>query len=74
MSFNPTAERTQGPLRNRPMAIIDTTIATSPSPVYLASDIKPVQADEEAITSIKNAIIDILEKDNPQTVRKSSMR
>ena len=43
--------------------------ANDPAPVYVASDIKRFRRTKDAITSIKNAIIDILEKDNPQTVR-----
>jgi hypothetical protein len=43
--------------------------ANEPSPVYVASDIKRFRRTKDAITSIKRAIIDILEKDNPQTVR-----
>jgi hypothetical protein len=50
------------------MAFIDTTTTTS-SAFYVASDIKRFRRTKDAITSIKNAIIDILEKDNPQTVR-----
>jgi hypothetical protein len=51
------------------MTIIDTTVTTSPSAVYVASDIKRFRRTKESITAIKSAIIDILEKDNPQTVR-----
>jgi hypothetical protein len=51
------------------MTILDTTTTTSPSAVYVASDIKRFRRTKESITAIKSAIIDILEKDNPQTVR-----
>src|ERR1700731_2510418 len=52
------------------MTIIDTnTTTTTTSAVYVASDIKRFRRTKDAITSIKNAISDILEKDNPQTVR-----
>ena len=37
--------------------------------LYVASDIKRFRRTKRAITSIKDAIIAILEKDNPQTVR-----
>jgi hypothetical protein len=40
-----------------------------PPPVYVASDIKRFRRTKATITSIKDAIIDILWKDNPQTVR-----
>ena len=40
-----------------------------PPPVYVASDIKRFRRTKAAIGSIKNAIIGILENDNPQTVR-----
>jgi hypothetical protein len=52
------------------MTIIETTTTTSPLAVYVASDIKQrVRRTKAAITSIKDAIIEILAKDNPQTVR-----
>jgi hypothetical protein len=40
-----------------------------PEPVYVASDIKRSRRTKAAITDIKTEIIDILSKDNPQTVR-----
>jgi hypothetical protein len=42
-----------------------------PPPVYVASDIKSkrFRRTKAAIASIKAAVLDILEKDNPQTVR-----
>jgi hypothetical protein len=46
-----------------------TAPAETQAPVYVASDIKRFRRTKDAITSIKNAISDILEKDNPQTVR-----
>jgi DNA topoisomerase VI subunit A len=54
------------------MTIIDTnSTAISPPPVfYVANNIKKrFRRTKDTITSIKTAIIDILEKDNPQTVR-----
>jgi hypothetical protein len=52
------------------MSEVSTTTTTSSSPVYVASDIKRrFRRTKATISSIKDAIIDILEKDNPQTVR-----
>jgi hypothetical protein len=51
---------------------IATTPPAKPTPastVYVASDIKRFRRSKAAITSIKDEIFDILEKDNPQTVR-----
>ena len=43
--------------------------AVRSSPLYVPSDIKRFRRTKATITSIKAAIIDILQKDNPQTVR-----
>jgi hypothetical protein len=48
---------------------ISINAATAAPPVYVASDIKRARRTKAAIGSIKAAIVDILSKDNPQTVR-----
>jgi hypothetical protein len=47
----------------------DNLQATTPSPVYVPSDIKRSRRSKAAITSIRDAIRDVLEADHPQTVR-----
>jgi hypothetical protein len=54
--------------KNKPAAP-QTQAAPAADPLYVASDIKRFRRTKAAIGSIKDAIFNILEKDNPQTVR-----
>src|SRR5262245_62198080 len=51
-------------------SVVNIPISTTDS-FYVASDIKPRRSrrTKAAVTGIRTAIIDILSKDNPQTVR-----
>jgi hypothetical protein len=68
-------ETCQPPSRQIPHTAIphgnqsDSTVNGPHAPVYVASNIKRDRRTKEDIRSIKDAIIDILSKDNPQTVR-----
>jgi hypothetical protein len=54
---------TNKPIAEKPQAQL------AVAPLYVASDIKRFRRTKAAMATIKQAILDILEKDNPQTVR-----